>query len=246
MLQCCQNPSTMAPTELIHGNAIRTGIVKINPCCWICHHLTNVNLMVWVSRLEGITLRHYLFRIILLIPMLALITACSSSNSWQPSDAALAGDPDAMWEDGQVAVQAGEELVSRGESRLADGRSEVREGEALINGGNTVVLQSRQDYQNAARVSGVAVTPAQVEDEAQRLRTIGRRWEDGIADIRRGNRLVDSGNENINQGQSEIQEGRVLIESGSTLMRNSQRIRLGDELLPSPAGLNEPISRQPF
>ena len=43
---------------------------------------------------------------------------------------------------------------------------------------------------------------------------------------------IHEGNESIAKGQSDIRKGRAMVESGSILMRNSQRLRLGDELLP--------------
>jgi hypothetical protein len=81
---------------------------------------------------------------------------------------------------------------------------------------------------------GVLPRPKDVDAEAKRLRAIGKRWEGAIEEIKDGNTLVYKGNKSIDLRQSEIREGRALMESGSTLMRNSQRIRLGDEMLPLP------------
>lgn len=170
----------------------------------------------------------------IVIAAASLLAAACANSGFQLSDAALSGNPSAMWEEGQRAVTTGEGLVTKGENRLEDGRRQVRDGETKIATGNQQVLQAKEDYIAAATTSGGATTPRQVEDESKRLRAIGKRWEDAIDEIRDGNRLVDRGNKNIDQAQGEIREGRTLMEQGSTLMRNSQRARLGEELLPEP------------
>lgn len=167
--------------------------------------------------------------------ILLLISGCASQSNFRLSDAALAGDPSAMWKEGQKSVDTGEALVANGENRLTAGRKQVREGEAMIRSGNQDVLLARNEYQDAAAAGGASLTPKQVAAEAKGLQIIGDRWEDSIKKIRRGNELVDKGNRSIDKGQSEIREGRALMESGSDLMRNSQRSRLGQKMLPSRA-----------
>ncbi len=162
-----------------------------------------------------------------------MIAGCASSGGVEVSDEALSGNPVAMWDDGQKTVKKGEALVKKGESRLEDGREQIRDGEAMISKGNDKVRDSRQDYQAKARSGGASSTPKEVAAEAKRLKAIGAIWEDGIEEIRDGNKLVEKGNKALEKGQSEIRQGRSLIESGSTLMRNSQRIRLGEDLLPA-------------
>lgn len=174
-----------------------------------------------------------LYKLGLLIAGLALVTACASTG---PSDAALSGDPSAMWEDGGEDVASGEKLVKNGENQLLEGRKQVREGEAMIARGSQGTLNARQDYQDAAKFTGKASTPDELAKEAKRLKSIGDQWEDAIDDIRDGNKLVTKGNRTIDRGQSEIRVGRALIEAGSTMMRNSQRLRLGEELLPEDQG----------
>ena len=46
--------------------------------------------------------------------------------------------------------------------------------------------------------------------------------------------MVDNGNEQVEKGQATVRKGRIKLEQGSTLMRNSKRLELGTELLPSP------------
>ena len=149
------------------------------------------------------------------------------------SNAALAGNTEAMWKDGEQAVTRGEALIGKGEKRLAQGQKKIRDGEAMISQGNSKVAQSRQDYQAAAVTSGASSNPKEIEFEAKRLRAIGDRWQDAINEIKDGNQLVSKGTTEISTAQSEIREGRALLESGSTLMRNAQRSRLGDKPLPS-------------
>lgn len=163
-----------------------------------------------------------------------LVSACAGGSKVRLSDAALSGDPSAMWAEGQKSVQTGEDLVSKGEKRLAEGRKQIRDGEVSIDAGNRQVRQERQNYQNAVLAGGRSSTPTEVDAEAKRLRAIGNRWEDAIDEIKKGNKLVDKGNKNIDRGQAEIREGRKLLEQGSTLMRNSQRARTGAKLLPVP------------
>lgn len=166
--------------------------------------------------------------------LLSLFVAGCSTTGDGLSDAALSGDPDAMATDGLRMNTEGSSLVQRGEKRLADGRKQVRDGEEMIQEGSDLVSKTRAEYRNAANAGGTASTPKAVEEEAQRLKKIGSRWEDAIDTIRDGNKLVDKGNKNIDRGQSEIREGRMLMERGSTLVRNSERARLGEELLPLP------------
>ena len=171
------------------------------------------------------------------VPFLVALAlgACAGGSKVRLSDAALSGNPSAMWEEGQKSVQAGEALVSKGEKRLAEGRKQIRDGEAFIDTGNRQVRLERQNYQKAVLAGGQSTSPKEVEAEAKRLRAIGDRWEAGINDIKKGNNLVKKGNKNIDRGQAEIREGRQLLEQGSTLMRNSQRTKEGATLLPMPS-----------
>ena len=173
-------------------------------------------------------------KLLAILVFLTLTSCAGLPGKSKTSDAALAGDPQAMWSEGQKVVQHGEQLVSKGEQRLADGRKQVRDGQSMVTEGNERVIQSRLDYQAAASAVGGSSTPKEVELEAKRLKTIGERWENAIDEIKQGNKLVDKGNKNIDRGQADIRDGRAQIESGSVLMRNSQRIRLNEELLPAP------------
>ena len=170
----------------------------------------------------------------LVLMALPLISGCTSGSKVRLSDSALAGEPSAMWEEGKKSVETGEALVSKGEKRLNTGRKQVRDGEALIGKGHQSVLIARQEYQDASSAAGTSLTPKAVTAEAKHLKAIGKRWENSIDEIRTGNKLVEKGNKHIDKGQSEVREGRALMESGSTLMRNSQRSRLGEDLLPVP------------
>ena len=164
--------------------------------------------------------------------VLWLVGGCETTNATKLSDAALSGDPDAMWSEGQELARKGERKINKGEERMADGRRQVRDGEAKIRDGNERVTKSRRDYESAVASAGGAKTPRVVTDEAKRLKAIGKRWEDALDTIRAGNLLVENGNKNIETGRAEVREGRLMIESGSMLMRNSERTRRGDELLP--------------
>lgn len=167
--------------------------------------------------------------------MVISLSACSSMpGKPKISEAALTGDPDLMWSEGQKLVQFGEPIVSKGELLLTEGRQKVREGEIKIADGNERVIQSRNDYQAAAQVAGGSSSPKEVDREAKRLKAIGKRWEDAIDQIRDGNKLVEKGNEKIDRGHGLIREGRSSIDAGSTMMRNAQRLRLGEDLLLEP------------
>ena len=108
-----------------------------------------------------------------------MVSGCAASGKATLSDAALSGDPDAMWAEGQELSRKGERLVKKGEERMADGRAEVRKGEETIRKGSEDVTTSRRDYENAARSTGDAATPKAVASEAKRLKTywqtLGRR-----------------------------------------------------------------------
>lgn len=171
------------------------------------------------------------YRSAFLVLGVSLLAACASTG---PSDAALSGDPVAMWEEGKKAVDRGEKLVKDAEDELAEGRKLVREGESKIDRGNLDTLRARQEYQAAARASGASASPGDLEKEVKRFKKIGGEWEDAIDEIKAGNKLVAKGNKRINAAQDEIREGRALMESGSTMMRNSQRLRMNEGLLPPP------------
>lgn len=171
-----------------------------------------------------------------LVLAFGLLNGCAGGSRVKLSDAALAGNPSAMWEDGQKSVDTGEALVSRGEQRLATGRRQVLEGQEKIAAANLRVAQAREDYQSAVATMAESSTPKDLEAEAKRVKAIGKRWEDALGAIREGNNLVERGNKNLERGQADIREGRSLMESGSILMRNSQRTRMGDDLLPAKTG----------
>jgi hypothetical protein len=167
-------------------------------------------------------------------PVLALVCltiGCSGSRDWQASEAALAGDPVALWQDGQEAIGRGEAQVDRGEERIQDGQRIVRDGESLVSEGNDLVTRSRENYRLASRTSGSALTPDQLEDEADRLRDIARVWENGLDLIDRGNRRINDGNERVAEGRAIVLQGQTLIDSGRNLMLNSEQIRREQEIL---------------
>jgi len=158
-------------------------------------------------------------------------TGCASLGGNLVSDAALSGDPVEMWNDGKKAVKNGEELVLKGQKRVDGGRKMIKESQPKVDDATDEVLQARRDYQEAVNNTGGSTTPKQVAKESATLKKIGARWEDALAEIRKHNKRIDKGNDNVDKGQSEIRKGRKMIETGSLMMRNSQRLRLGDEIL---------------
>jgi len=162
-----------------------------------------------------------------------LLFGCASTGDGI-SDAALSGDPEAMSRDGVKLNSRGAELVKDAESQLVDGRKQVRNGEAMIQNGSQLVANARSEYRDVTVTSGNASTPIAVSSEAKKLTDIGDRWEESIDMIREGNKLVEKGNKNISEAQSNIREGRRMMERGSALVRNSERARLGQALLPVP------------
>ena len=162
---------------------------------------------------------------------------CVTSTETTLSDAALAGDPDAMWTQGQDLARNGERLIKRGETRMVEARRQIRDGEAKIRAGSEQLLRCRVDYENV--VNGTEATPTSRADEARQLKAIGRRWEAALDTIREGNLLVEKGNKNIETGRVEVRDGRTMTETGSILMRNAERSRRGDALLPM---INRPES----
>lgn len=172
-----------------------------------------------------------LYRWSIITTLLALVAACASIGSDSgPSDAALSGDSNAMWVDGQKMAKQGEELTAEGEDQLSEGRGQLRDGEKLIREGNIGVSKARVDYQNVARATGEAATPAIVHEEAKQLKIVGKRWQDAIDKIRDGSKLVKKGNKNIDRGQADIRKGRMLLDSASDMMRNSKRAQLGETM----------------
>ncbi len=175
------------------------------------------------------------YHLLTILTLSLIMAGCSAMRSDSgPSDAALSGDSNAMWEDGQKMAKKGESLTADGGERISEGRSQVRDGEAMIRDGNTGVSKTRIDYQNVARATGEASTPTLVSEEAKQLKIVGKRWQDSIDKIRDGNKLVKKGNKNIDKGQAEIREGRMLLDSASNMMRNSKRAQMGEQMLPHP------------
>lgn len=170
--------------------------------------------------------------VVALTMCLGLVAGCAASSATNLSDAALSGDPDAMWAEGQELTRKGERLIKKGEARMVEARRQIREGEARIRSGSDGVVRSRREYESVVNGAGDARTPKVVAEEAKNLKAIGKRWETALDTIRAGNLLVENGNKNIDTGRSEVREGRLMIETGSILMRNSERSRRGDELLP--------------
>ncbi len=172
-----------------------------------------------------------------------LVAGCAASSATNVSDAALSGDPDAMWAEGQELARKGERLIKKGEARMVDARRQIRGGEAKIRTGSEGVVKSRREYESVVNDAGDARTPKVVAEEAKALKAIGKRWEGALDTIRNGNLLVDSGNKNVETGRAEVREGRLMIETGSILMRNSERSRRGDELLPIISGFGTTSER---
>ena len=168
--------------------------------------------------------------ILLLVVVSLFIAACSTT----PKLTDYSNDPTAMWEQGIKLSDKGEKLIIKGEKALEASRKELREGEALIQSGSEMVIRARQSYQlEAARIGGSS-SPKEIEYEAERLTSIGDKWEDAINDIKKGNKMVAKSKEMQTDAQAYVKEGRELVESGSNFIRNSQRMRLEIPLLPAP------------
>ena len=99
------------------------------------------------------------------ILLMCLTTACTSSNQFQVSQAALAGDPVAMWQDGQQAVRLGEAQVTRGEERIQNGERIIGDGETMVRDGTDLITVSRENYRLAARSFGRADSPDALREE---------------------------------------------------------------------------------
>ncbi|MCP5345898.1 MAG: hypothetical protein R3F41_02180 [Gammaproteobacteria bacterium] len=164
-------------------------------------------------------------RILSMLILVCLTTACSSSARFQVSQAALAGDPVAMWQDGQEAVRLGESQVTRGEERIQDGERLIDDGETLVGNGNNLINVSRENYRLAVRDFGSADSPEELRTEVGELRDILRVWEEGLDLIARGNRRIEDGNEQIEEGRSVVFEGRNLIATGRNMMQSSEQMR---------------------
>lgn len=191
----------------------------------------------WFGRFDGDGARRYRFLLMkfmfssLVFGAGLLFVSCAGSQNPGLSDGTLSGDPEAMWKDGQKLTVQGESIVSAGEKLLAQGRKQISDGEAKVKRGSDLVSSIRVEYQTAARKGGTATTPKAVDDEAKALKAIGSRWEKAIKMIRDGNKAIDRGNEVVDEGHAEVRKGRGLVERGSILMRNSERLRLGQELV---------------
>ena len=96
------------------------------------------------------------------VVLFVLVGCAAGFDRGGVSEAALAGNTEAMWKDGQQAVARGEALIAKGEKRLAQGYKKIRDGEAAISQGNRKVAQARQEYQAAAAAAGASSAPDQV------------------------------------------------------------------------------------
>lgn len=174
-------------------------------------------------------------RTLVVVLFFALLGACASGSSGWLGEPQASVNSDAMWQDGAQAIATGEAQVSQGEKRLAQGRQQVQDGEAMIRDGSVRASEAKLEYEQAATIlAGASKTEQQALADV--LRTIGNRWEAANQTIKNGNKLVATGNSSITRGEAEIRDGQSLMETGSVLMRNVHRSRLGQELLPMPAG----------
>ncbi len=84
--------------------------------------------------LNKLKTRYYALTMVMLFTLISGCAGMASDSG--PSDAALSGDSNAMWVDGQKMAERGEEFTAKGEDRLKDGRRQVRDGEAMIREGH--------------------------------------------------------------------------------------------------------------
>lgn len=163
--------------------------------------------------------------------LLTLTTACSTSPQFQASEAALAGDPVAMWQEGQQAVTLGEAEVARGEERVQSGERIVEEGEKLVNDGTNLVNVSGDNYRRAVRDMGEAESAEQLRQEINKLRDIMNAWQEGHNLISRGTRRIEDGNERVEEGRRIMFDGQNLMATGRTMMQSSEQLRQTQEAL---------------
>ncbi|MEZ5490653.1 MAG: hypothetical protein R3F50_10085 [Gammaproteobacteria bacterium] len=182
---------------------------------------------------------------ILSVLLLTGLTACATSPQFQASQAALAGDPVAMWQDGQEAVSLGEAQVARGEERVLRGQSIISDGETMVGNGTNLVNVSQDNYLLTVRDLGEAESPEELREEINKLREILNVWEEGEDLISQGNRRIADGNERIEEGRSIVFEGQNLVATGRNMIQSSEQLRRDQEarmMEQENQGLEAPVS----
>jgi exonuclease VII small subunit len=178
---------------------------------------------------EYVSMKQFI-RAFVVFGLLLALAGCASKGIGI-SEAALSGDPLAMAAEGAKLNNDGAKLVQDAEKRLVEGRKQVRDGEAQVQDGSTRVTNARFEYKDLSEAGGKAKDPDAVSKEAKKLKAAGKRWEDAIETIKKGNTQISKGNKTIEKAQADIRKGRQMMERGSVLVRNSARTRLDTDLL---------------
>lgn len=151
--------------------------------------------------------------------------ACASSDK----PAGFAGATDirgaegsvlsAAWEDGKELETKGLKLVADSNKMLVVSERKEREGEELVVSGKAQVAAQKFAYSDAVRAFGLASTPKQVKAEVSALRGIAERWDNGLDDINRGERLIKESGKETAEASAKKRKGEQMIADGRAQMR---------------------------
>ncbi len=156
----------------------------------------------------------------ILVATLAVLGACSATGK-QPSygEALQANGGDSVelgktWEAGNELETKGAKEIAKGQKLIREGEEKIAKGEALIRTGNADIVVQKANYARMVRTMGLASAPKQMEQEIKSLRGIAEKWDNGLDDIKRGEKLIEEGDKNLAEGRAKVRKGDGFVVQG--------------------------------
>ncbi len=104
------------------------------------------------------------------------------------------------WEAGNELETKGNKEITKGQKLIREGEEKIAKGESLVRTGNSAVTVEKANYARMVRTIGLATTPKQLEKEIKSLRQIAEKWDNGLDDIKRGEKLIEEGEKDRQKG----------------------------------------------
>ena len=162
----------------------------------------------------------------LILSLTLLISACSSSPDNLGEQAAAQSKAyeqiSKQYEKGEDIVKDGEKETSKGRKLIEEGRKNIQKGDALLLNGNFQIQQSRKNYAATTGEAAPSLVPTDIKAESKALKTVIEDWQDGVDDVKKGNKLIKNGNEKIRKGEAKIRAGNKKIDHGKDMIRRAE------------------------
>jgi len=118
------------------------------------------------------------------------------------------------WSEGDAMEEKGAKIIERGEKLVLNGEKKIAKGKGLVRSGTAEAEVQEANYMRMVRTMGVANTPKQLKKELKTLSAITEKWDNGVDQSKRGEKLIKDGEKEITEGRAKLRKGNSMVLRG--------------------------------